>query len=62
MILRNGGSLGGAIYLIVGIILAATHGYFTALGSLSSILSALLAVVLWPALLFGANFHLSFGV
>jgi len=62
MILRNGGSLGGALYLIVGIILAATHGYFTALGSLSSILSALLAVVLWPALLFGANFHLTFGV
>ncbi len=62
MILRAGGSLGGALYLIVGIVVAASHGYLTSLGSLSSILSALLAVMLWPALLFGANFHLNFSL
>lgn len=58
---RNGPSLVGMLYLIIGIIVAAERGYLTHLGSLNSILSALLAIVLWPALLFGANLHLTLG-
>lgn len=58
---RNGPSLIGLLYLIIGIIVAADRGYLSHLSSLSSILSALLAIVLWPALFFGANLHVSLG-
>lgn len=53
----NGPSLFGLLYLIIGIILAATNGYLSGLTSLDGILSALLAILLWPALLVGADLH-----
>ena len=53
-------SLGGIIYLIVGVMVANSHGYLANLTSLSHLLSAFLAVILWPVLLLGANFHLAF--
>jgi len=53
-------SIGGVIYIIVGVIVASNMGYLASLGSISSILSALLAVALWPLLLFGINLHLVF--
>ncbi len=56
---RQGPSLIGLAYFIIGLIVAATHGYLAGLGSLSNILSAILAVALWPALLFGANLHVN---
>lgn len=59
---RSGPSFIGILYLIIGIIVAANHGYLSSLNSLSNILSALLAILLWPALLVGANLHLSLGV
>jgi len=52
-------SWAGIIYLIIGLLIANSHGYFAALGSLSGILSALLAILLWPLLLFGANLHVA---
>lgn len=53
-------SLGGIIYLIVGILVASSHGYLTNLNSFSNLLSLVVAVALWPVLLFGANLHLAF--
>jgi len=49
------------LYLILGVIVAANHCYLSGLGTVSSILSAALAIILWPALLFGADLHLSLG-
>jgi hypothetical protein len=46
------------VYLVVGVVIASSHHYFTHLNSLTSVLSALLAVVLWPLILFGVNLHI----
>jgi len=59
---RSGVSFGTVIYLIIGMVLAMSHGYFTAIANVSDLLSAILAVLLWPLLLFGVNLHVSLGV
>lgn len=46
------------VYLIVGVIVASSHNYFQHADKLKPILSALLAVVLWPLLLLGINLHI----
>ena len=46
------------VYLAVGVFIANSHHYFTHLNSLTSVLSALLAVVLWPLILVGVNLHI----
>ncbi len=53
-------SIGGIIYVIIGVLVASNHGYLADLNTLSSFLSALVAILLWPVLLFGANLHLTF--
>jgi hypothetical protein len=45
-------------YLIIGIVIAASHHYFEHLNSVKPIASAVLAVLLWPLVLFGVNLHL----
>jgi hypothetical protein len=45
-------------YLIVGVLVAQTHHYFRHLHALKPIVSAVLAIVLWPIVLLGANLHL----
>jgi hypothetical protein len=50
--------LGGIIYLIIGVILASSHHYFTHASHLKPIVSALLAIALWPLLVFGINLHI----
>jgi hypothetical protein len=50
-------SLFGLIYLAIGVVVALTHGYNSVAG-LSEILSLIIAVVLWPAILFGVDLHL----
>jgi hypothetical protein len=51
-------SLTGVIYLVIGVVVASTHHYLRHLHSLRPIASAVLAVVLWPIVLLGANLHL----
>ena len=51
-------SLGTIIYLIVGLVVASSQGYLGSLGTIPNILSALLAIVLWPLALLGVGFHL----
>jgi hypothetical protein len=50
-------SLFGLIYLAIGIVVALTNGY-NSVANLTDILSLVIAVVLWPAILFGVNLHL----
>jgi hypothetical protein len=41
------------IYLVVGLIVANSHHYFAHLGGIKSIVSAVLAVLLWPLVVLG---------
>ena len=50
-------SLSALIYLAIGLVIALTHGY-NSVASLSDVLSLIIAVVLWPAVLFGVDLHL----
>jgi hypothetical protein len=45
------------IYVIVGVVIAASHNYFQNVNTLKEIVSAILAVVLWPLLLIGISLH-----
>lgn len=51
------GSIGGLIYTVIGFFVANSQGYL-AITDINSILSAVLAVLLWPLLFFGVNLHL----
>jgi hypothetical protein len=46
------------VYIIVGVVVAASHHYFAHLDALKPIASAVLAVLLWPLVLFGVSLHL----
>ena len=45
-------------YLVVGAIIANSHKYFAHVANLKAVVSAALAVILWPLILFGVNLHL----
>jgi hypothetical protein len=53
----GGPSLLGTVYLVAGVIVAATHDYFVDVNTGQEILSAILAVLLWPLLLLGIGLH-----
>ena len=53
----HGPGLLGTVYLIVGVIVAASHDYFVNVNTGQEILSAILAVLLWPLLLIGIGLH-----
>jgi hypothetical protein len=44
------------VYLAIGLVVALTHGYNSVAG-VSEVLSLLIAVILWPLVLFGVNLH-----
>jgi hypothetical protein len=46
------------IYIVVGFVVANSHHYFAHLNGTKPILSAVIAVVLWPLILFGVNLHI----
>jgi hypothetical protein len=46
------------IYIIIGVVVASGHHYFEHLDTLKPIASAILAVLLWPLILFGINLHI----
>ncbi len=50
-------SLGSIIWLVVGVVVAASHHYFNHADTLRLVVSAVLAVLLWPLLLLGINLH-----
>ena len=51
-------SLLGLIYVIVGVIVANSHHYFTHLNTVREFFSAVLAVALWPLILLGIDLHI----
>jgi hypothetical protein len=46
------------VYLLVGLVVASNNGYLANLGDISSIVSAALAVLLWPLVLLGIDLHI----
>jgi hypothetical protein len=46
------------VYVVIGLIVAASHHYFSHLNGIGPIISAVLAVVLWPLVLFGVSLHI----
>jgi Mn2+/Fe2+ NRAMP family transporter len=46
------------IYIVIGVVVAAGHHYFEHLNAVKPIVSAVLAVLLWPLVLFGISLHL----
>ena len=55
---RSGPSLLTVIYLVVGVFVAGDHNYIHH-GTVGQVVSALLAIVLWPLiLLFHVNLHI----
>ena len=50
-------SLPAIIWLVVGFLVASAHHYLENLDALRPVVSAALAVVLWPLLLLGINLH-----
>jgi len=47
------------IYLVIGLVVAINGGYLANLSSAGAIISALLAIVLWPLVLFGVHFAIA---
>jgi hypothetical protein len=45
-------------YVVIGIVVASSHHYFSHLNGIRAILAAVLAVVLWPLVLVGVSLHL----
>ena len=48
----------GLIYIIVGVAVAASHEYFQNVDRLKPIISAVLAVLLWPLVLVDVDLHI----
>jgi hypothetical protein len=48
----------GIVWILIGVAVAATNDYFESLGTLRLILSAILAVLLWPLVLLGIDLHI----
>jgi hypothetical protein len=46
------------VYIVVGVIVANSHHYFAHLNAGKPIVSAVLAVLLWPLILFGVNLRI----
>ena len=48
----------GVIYLAIGVFVAASKDYFENLETVKRVLSAILAILLWPLLLLGIDLHI----
>jgi hypothetical protein len=51
----HGSGIGGLVYVVVGVLVAVANNYFDHIGTLARLLSAVLAVLLWPLLLLGLD-------
>lgn len=48
----------GVAYLIAGLIVAANDDYLRQLSTIRQVVSALLAIILWPLVLLGVDLHI----
>jgi hypothetical protein len=49
-------SIGLVVWIVIGLIVAGRNGFLDDLGSLSALLSLILAVVVWPLVLLDVHF------
>lgn len=49
-------SLGALVWIVIGMLVAANHGFLSHLTTLSRILSAVLAVAVWPLVVLRVHF------
>jgi hypothetical protein len=56
---RSSASLLPIIWVVIGVVVAATHHFFDHLGTIGAILSAVLAVILWPLILLGVKISIA---
>ncbi|MGI8630789.1 MAG: hypothetical protein ACR2LV_11590 [Solirubrobacteraceae bacterium] len=54
--MRSG--IGSLLYIIIGVLVGSAHHYFAHVDTIKPIVSALLAIVLWPLLLLGVDLHI----
>ena len=47
------------IYLLIGLLVAGQHSYLANLNSVGRVISAVLAILLWPLVLLGVNLTIS---
>ena len=57
---RGRHSLITLIYIAIGVFVASDHDYLNNLDNIDRIVSAVLAIILWPLILFDANLHVHF--
>ena len=50
--------LAGLVYLVIGVVVAATHHYLVHIQTAKAVLSVALALLLWPLILLGVNLHI----
>jgi hypothetical protein len=48
-----------AVWIVIGVVVAAIYDYFDDLGTVGKVLSAIAAVAVWPILLFGFDIQIS---
>lgn len=54
-------SIAGIIYLVIGVLVAATKDYLGNINGFGDIINLLLAILLWPLVLLGVKFNLNLG-
>ncbi len=47
------------VWIVIGLVVAATYDYFDSLETVGQVLTAIAAVLLWPLLLFGFDIQIS---
>ncbi len=52
-------SIVAVAWVVIGLIVASGHAFFAQLNAVTPILSAILAVLLWPLVLLGVDLHLT---
>jgi ABC-type Na+ efflux pump permease subunit len=52
-------SLFTMVYLVIGVVVAAVNDYFDSLSTVGKVVSAIVAVVLWPLVLIGFEIQIS---
>ena len=56
--MRGRGISLGAIYIIVGIVVAAVKDYFENVNGVKGVLEAVIAVLIWPLVLLGVDINI----
>jgi hypothetical protein len=49
------------VYILVGVLIANDHHYLNSVDTLNSVVSAILAVLLWPLVILGVDLHIGGG-